>query len=328
MPRKCNPGPSPHQMRQVSINLSFLQCWNSLSPSLGSRPILRDGSLNWGLIWGITSKSCPGERPAMWATCEFSLSAMGSTVAMAAPVLTHPTETTHMVGGNTGFRFLRERHLAGRQEQEEALQPSSITEEALLFPGMPRQAGACCSPASGVGASYAVAITWWLTVEGGMPANRALGHPGSPAPSSTELCRWREPIFPTTLNCLLWKGCCASGDSPWYEASELHSHTLVGKQLLGTLTQCKALGKRILQELCPAKAVAEAECVPYTQHPGFPEGKLMDAALLRVFQLAAEDSSRVSKSLQEGSAALGLLCWGCTAGYTPGIKSVETSRSF
>lgn len=83
---------------------------------------------------------------------------MGSTAAMAAPVLTHPTETTHMAGDNMGFRFHGERHLAEKQEQVEALQPSSIAEEALPFPAMPRQAGACCSPASEMGASYTVAI--------------------------------------------------------------------------------------------------------------------------------------------------------------------------
>lgn len=108
-------------------------------------------------------------------------------MAVADPALTHPTETTHTVGDNTGFGFHRERHLAGRQEPGEAIHPSSIAEEALPFPGVPWQAGACHSPAPGMGSSHSVAITGWLRAEGGMQAGRALGHPGSPAPSSSEL---------------------------------------------------------------------------------------------------------------------------------------------
>lgn len=115
-----------------------------------------------------------------------------------------------------------------------------------------------------------------------MQAGRALGQLGCPAPSSSELCSRKEPVLPCTPDCLPGNGRCASGDSPWYEAAEPHSHTLVGKQLLGMFMQRKALVKCILQELCPTVAMAEAACMPYTQHVGFPDGKLMGAALLRL----------------------------------------------
>lgn len=59
--------------------------------------------------------------------------------------LTHPTDPTSTAGGNTGFSFHRERHLAGRQEPGEALCPSSVAEGALPLPEVPRQAGACHS---------------------------------------------------------------------------------------------------------------------------------------------------------------------------------------
>lgn len=119
-----------------------------------------------------------------------------------------------------------------------------------------------------------------VSLSRGWHAGRAQGQPGCLALSRSELWNWRELILPSTPSFLLGKGCSASGESPWYEVPELHSHTLVGKQLLGTSVQHKALSKCILQELCPAMAMAEAVCMPSSWHLGFPKGKLMGAALL------------------------------------------------
>lgn len=129
--------PSRSSNEKVKGQKLFPSVGKMLSVSIPGQPACSQrcliGSLNQSLIWGVTLKCHPEERPAMPAACVFSLLVTGT----AAPTPTHPAEATRRVGGNMGFGFHKERCLAGRQELWEALCLSGVAEGALPLPGCP-----------------------------------------------------------------------------------------------------------------------------------------------------------------------------------------------